>query len=164
MRINDVEAWRRELLSTGVIVQDADTSVPRAEAEAQFNRYVELTDLVVGDEGPDAAAALIQSIQVRDDYGAYQSTQRALGRFPHAVYVAALLAELPALIMRQSEWAGELLCGLANAIGTPYEAAVVEFRRQIELCHEKSRAAIRAFVAQEECQGWLSGRRRGVLS
>ena len=67
-------------------------------------------------------------MQAKNDYGAYQTTQRALGRFPSAIYLQTVIDELPALIDRQPDWAGELLCGLANSVGTEYESDITDFR------------------------------------
>jgi hypothetical protein len=163
MTTADFDAWRAELLSTGAIVQDADESVLWPERERRFNRYLELLEAVAGTEGLEAACTLIQSMQAREDYGAYQSTQRVLGRFPSVIYVAALIRELPSLISRQPDWAGELACSLANSVGTPSEPDISEFRRQLAGAERDQRTPIRRFLEQQERDGWLS-HRPGVLS
>jgi hypothetical protein len=159
----EFDVWREELLATGAIVQDGDSSVPWPERERRFNRYVEMVDAVAGTEGLETACALIQSITARHDYGAYQATQHALGRFPSATFVAALVRELPSLIDRQRDWAGELVCGLANSIGTPFEADISEFKRQLAALASERQEAIRLFLLQEEQDGWLR-HRVGVLT
>jgi len=163
MPTHDFDAWRDELLATGVILQDGDDSVPWPERERRFNRYVELVDAAAGSEGLAGAVALIQSLQSKDDYGAYQATQHALGRFPTPVFVAALIQELPALIQRQPDWAGELLCSLANSVGTRFEPDIAEFRSQLSRAPRATQDAVGAFLRQEEQDGWLK-HRRGVLS
>jgi hypothetical protein len=157
------EAWRGELMATGVIIQDGDDSVPWPEREQRFNRYIQLVDAVTGGEGHAAAVALVQSLQSRHDYGAYQATQHALGRFPSHVHFAALIQELPALIQRQPDWAGELVCSLANSVGTRFEPDIEAFREQLRQAPAATQGAITAFLRQEEDDGWLR-HRRGVLS
>jgi hypothetical protein len=163
MAEQEFESWREELMFTGAIVQDGEQSVGFPEREVRFNRYLQLVDAVAGTEGPRVAAALIQSMTAREDYGAYQATQRALGRFPSSTYVAALIQELPNLIERQPDWAGELVCGLANSVGTRHEPDIAEFRRQLEQAAEGTQTAIRSFLVREEESGWLE-HRRGVLT
>ena len=161
--VDSFDAWRTELLLVGNIVQDEDDSVPWPDREARFNRYVAMVDAVSGEEGVATAAALIQSVQARHDYGAYQATHHALGRFPSDVYVAALLQELPALIQRSRDWAGELLCGLANSVGTRFASQIGEFRRQLDAAPSKIRETVVRFIKSEEEAGWLR-HRRGVLA
>jgi hypothetical protein len=52
---SDFDLWRKELLQTGDIVQDGDTSVPQQEKEKRFNRYVEMVKAVSGQEVLSAA-------------------------------------------------------------------------------------------------------------
>jgi hypothetical protein len=60
--------------------------------------------MVEGGEGPKAVRALVRSIQVRYDYGAYQGTVNAiLWKFPVELMIPALLSELSDLIQRQPE-------------------------------------------------------------
>lgn len=159
---DDFDAWQSELTFTGNIVQDGDETVSDAERHARFMRYIELLDAVDGSEGIDAARAIIRSIQARDDYGAYQTTQHALGRFPSAVSLRALIDELPSLIDRQRDWAGELLCGLANSVGTEWEPDVEEFNALLRESPESVRQVISDLIANEEDNGWLK-HRVGVL-
>ncbi|MFI1030308.1 hypothetical protein [Streptomyces sp. NPDC020951] len=66
MPFGDFGAWRRELLWTGELVQDSDTSVPEEEAGYRFDRYVEPADMVDGTEGPTAVQALIASLRAEE--------------------------------------------------------------------------------------------------
>ena len=158
-----MEELIKELIATGNIVQDSDESVPWPEREDRFNRYIELLDSLVGNEGIEVVRALIQSMQAEDDYGAYQTTQAALGRFPGAEYIEALISELPPMIQRNSEWAGELLCGLANSVGTKYESNISTFIKMLSMSPEDSRKIINQYIGQQEKAGWLE-HRKGVLS
>ena len=157
------ESWKRELLFTGDIVQDDDDSVDWPERERRFTRYLELVEAVDGTEGAEAAAAIIQSFQAKNDYGAYQTAHRVLGRFPTDVFMTAFIQELPALIKRQPDWAGELLCAMANGVGTQFEPEIADFRAHLNRATEEIRGPINQYIVQQEQTGWLS-HRRGVLS
>ena len=158
-----MEELIKELLFTGNIIQDSDESVPWPERETRFNRYIELLDSISGSEGLLVAKAIIQSMQSENDYGAYQTTQSTLGKFPSEEYIEALISELPSMIERKSEWAGELLCGLANSVGTKYESDIHLFTKKLSESPTKSRNIVLQYINQQEHEGWLE-HRIGVLS
>lgn len=163
MVIQDVGEWELELVQTGKIVQDGDTSVSPDEAERRFNRYVELVDMVEGDEGPKVVRALVRSIQVRYDYGAYQGTMNAiLGKFPTELMVPVLLSELPDLIQRQPEWAGDIINQVAHQNNTAAKIMVESFNREVSKLLPQDRQSIMEFIRQEENGGWLEDR-QGIL-
>ena len=83
MPFGDFDAWRRELLLTGDLVQDGDDSVSDDEAGRRYDRYVALADMVDGTEGPRTVHALIASLRAEEDYGAHQAIYGALQRFPN---------------------------------------------------------------------------------
>ncbi len=163
MKHADFDSWRKELLFTGNIVQDGDKSVSWPDREQRFNRYLEIVEAVSGSEGIEAFIALIDSMQSKDDYGAYQATQRALGRFPAGVAAKGLVGALSGLINRQRDWAGELLCGIANASSAESRTFLSAFRKELAKADAQAQAVIMNFVIQEEDGGWLDGRRKGVI-
>jgi hypothetical protein len=87
--VGEYRSWRRELLRTGRIVQDGDDSVPPEVRQARFHRYLELVEMVEGNDGPEVFGSLIDSMQVGHDYGAYQRTLKALDRFPRGQFIRA---------------------------------------------------------------------------
>ena len=111
---SDFDLWRKELLQTGDIVQDGDTSVPQQEKEKRFNRYVEMVKAVSGQEGVEAFITLVESLQAKDDYGAYETTYGALWRFPPGVAARGLVAKavfaalLGALVFANNAFPGSL--------------------------------------------------------
>jgi hypothetical protein len=143
------ELWRRELLQAGRIVQDDDTSVPQPEAEARFNRYLALLDELRGSEGEAFAVAVVESMQVRHDYGAYQRTMTTLERFPPPTRCRAVLQELPRLIRTLPRWAGDLLLGLTS------KSDAFHFNSLLDRVPQEDQRLIREFIAQEERCGWL---------
>ncbi len=158
----NIEQFTNELLFTGNIIQDDDNSVEWPERENRFNRYIELLDSLKGNEGLEIARVIIKSMQAEQDYGAYQTTQRTLGKFPSEIYIEAMILELPSLIANNSEWAGELLCGLANSEGTEYEEEIILFKQHLESTVTEAKNSISNYVKEQEKDGWLE-HRVGVL-
>lgn len=162
MPIDDIAAWKEELLFTGRIVQDEDHSVDPDEKHRRFLRYIELMELIDGSEGPEALAALIQSVQMRNDYGAYQTTYCIMGRFPDKEFIEGLVHELPSLIARQPEWAGDFLVGIANGQGGKWDYQIAMFNNAVASASPSVRRAIVNYVRSQEPSGWFS-HRVGVL-
>ena len=154
--------WRAELLHVGDIVQDVDESVSWEEREARFNRYIEMLEALTGTEGPEYVLAVMESVQAENDYGAYQSAQRAAWRFGDNFLFRALIHELPRLIDALPEWAGELLVSIANAQDTPDESTIRNFNDLLSNSDVATKQKIDDFIRQEEVSGWLRGR-VGVL-
>jgi hypothetical protein len=157
------DTWRDELLFTGNIVQDGDESVPWPDREQRFNRYVELLDAVTGAEGIDTFVAIVDSLQAEQDYGAYQRTYNTLWRFPPHVAAQALISALPSLIQRQRNCAGDILAQLGNATPGNGDDVLLAFRQALASASPQPRATIMDFVTREENDGWLDGRRKGVI-
>ena len=65
MTYGEFDEWKRELLFNGIIVQDADESVPWPDREDRFNRYVKLVEGVKGTEGWAAASSCRNSAMSR---------------------------------------------------------------------------------------------------
>jgi hypothetical protein len=162
MPIHDFGAWRDELLFTGRIVQDADKSVDPAEAHRLFMRYIELMEQLNGSEGPTALTALIQSVQMRDDYGAYQTTFLVMWRFPEKELMQVVVQELPDLIARQPDWAGDLLVSIANGQGGRWDYQITMFNEAVASAPGPVRRAIVDYVRGQESSGWFK-HRVGVL-
>ena len=161
MHIN-MNDFIEQLMFSGNIVQDSDETVGWPEREDRFNKYIELLESINGNEGLDIARAVIKSMQAEEDYGAYQTSQGTLGKFPAEVYTSALILELPALIKSQSEWAGELLCSLANSLDTAYEYNINHFNKLLKDSDQETKDIINKYIEAEEDDGWLE-HRVGVL-
>jgi hypothetical protein len=159
---NDFRRWREELLRVGRITQDDDDQTPEEQRVRDFERYIELVDGLDGSEGIDAVAALFESLQVRDDYGAYQGTHNALFRFPEEQYAVAFVRELPRLIFDLPDWAGDFLGQLAMSYPEG-RSRIAAFNDEVARSPEKIRSIIVDFVRGQESDGWLDGRRKGRL-
>lgn len=156
------DAWKRELLLVGNIVQDADSSIAPEEAERRFSRYIELLEALSGSEGYEYVLAILQSIQADADYGAYQTAERAAYRFGEEQFCRALLHELPRLISTLPDWAGDFLVSIANAEDTPYQSVLDSFNKLLSESDDARRSIIGDFITQEEDDGWFA-HRIGVL-
>lgn len=161
--ILDFETWKDELLFTGRIVQDSDPTVDGNEAQRRFLRYIELVEQVDGSEGAEALRALFQSVQMKDDYGAYQTTYRVMGRFPRELFARVLVQELPSLITSQPDWAGDFLVGLANGVSDPEGRTQIEnFNDFVAAAPKEVQSPILNYIRAEENSGWLE-HRVGIL-
>lgn len=150
------DKWKAELLHSGAIVQDDDPSVGSDEAEQRFLRYVEMVDAVTGEEGRPVFDALLASATAKHDYGAYQATIGAIFRFPPELRGTWLLENLPWFDDINSEFAGDLLSGMANE--GPSAPSVVAFQQAWSDADPTTAAAIRRIIDREEelPEGWLS--------
>ena len=152
--IEDFEVWRSELMRTGRIPPDSDTSVDPDQAEADCRRYAELVDMAEGDEGREVFEALLASMQVPEDYEVYQGTHRALHRFSTADVGDWLYRGWDGLAQRSPETAWDLLNQMAR--GWFGDDARTSFNRAWGAADRTTKAAqLEAVVKQEEAGGWL---------
>ena len=61
--MNDIDAWRSEILELSDLPQDHDPSRPD-DAEQRFNRFVELVGVVQGDEVDEVFLTLMQTSKI----------------------------------------------------------------------------------------------------
>lgn len=118
-----------------------------------------MLDSLTGDEGYRYVLAVMESIQVEDDYGAYQAAGHAAWRFGEQAYCRAIIHELPRLIAAAPYWAGDFLVSIANGQGTPAESTIRTFNGLLAETDPGNRAIIDAYIAEQEVgRGWLIGR------
>jgi hypothetical protein len=96
--------WCKELLSNSKLVQDDDDSTSPEEAERRFNRYVQLVNMVNGKETQEVFQALIDSVRVPEDYGAYEAVHNAIWKFPPDTFAEYFVAALPKFIRRMAKY------------------------------------------------------------
>lgn len=95
--------WCKELRRNSRLVQDDDDTTPPEEAERRINRYGQLVDMVNGKETQEVFQALVDSIRVPEDYGAYEAVHNALWKFPPQKFADFFVAALPKLIRRMAK-------------------------------------------------------------
>ncbi|GAB3559463.1 hypothetical protein J2S53_002042 [Actinopolyspora lacussalsi] len=144
--------WKVEIVEYGEIVQDEDETVPQDEAERRWNRYVELADSVTGDEGPEGVAAIVSSLKVRYDYGAYASAHGALQRFPLADLGKGVAWAAEELTRIPYDRSGIVLVIVARL---PAEAAEA-FNQEIKSVPGDVRNRLRDVVDFHEANEWLA--------
>ncbi|WP_409182040.1 hypothetical protein F9C11_37290 [Amycolatopsis sp. VS8301801F10] len=155
MPIAEAEAWRRELLSVCELDLGAEP-VPQEELDRRCDRYVELADLVSGDEGPAAVAVLIASLRAEQDYGAHQAVYGALQRFPaNDIVEGAILAAADLLALPRDN-SGQVL-QLVTLVATP--ADLEHFRRRAHGLEPGVRQRLHSLVQAHEQDEWLAGER-----
>lgn len=95
--------WCKELRRNSKLVQDDDVTTSPEEAEQRINRYNQLVDMVNGKETQEVFQALVDSIRVPEDYGAYEAVHAALWKFPPDKFADYFVAALPKLIRRMAK-------------------------------------------------------------
>lgn len=98
----------------------------------------------------DYALAVMESIQVEQDYGAYQIAERAAFRFGEETFCRVLIQELSRLIETLPDWAGEFLVSIANGQNTIQQSTIDNFNRQLSQSLPDVRSVIQAFITKEE--------------
>jgi hypothetical protein len=151
--IGGFAAWRLELMRTGRIPPDSDTTVDRDQAGLDCQRYVELVDMVRGDEGREVFDALLASMQVPEDYEVYESTVRVLHHFKTPDVGEWLHDAWDGLAQRSPEMAGNLLNLLAR--GSFGNEALTRFNQAWGAADSRHKANMLEKVLEEEANGWL---------
>jgi hypothetical protein len=145
--------WKVEIVECGDLVPDDDEVAPPGEAERRWNRYVELADSVTGSEGPEGVAAIVTSLKVEEDYGAYQAARAALGKFPHTDLGAGVALAGRELLSIPKDGSGNILLILAHT----GSVAVNSFTEAVRTAESDVRNAIRDLVEFHESEEWLTG-------
>ena len=149
---SDFDSWRKELIVSGAIIQDDDNSVSPERAEYRFNRYIELLEMVRGDEPEMVFHAIVDSIQVEEDYGAYEAVYNALWRFPPDKFSQYFISALPGFIQRFGEDVGRFLVGLTGSVNAEYLSC---FNRVLDLASKEDLSIIVSFIEGQEINGWF---------
>ncbi|MET9111905.1 hypothetical protein [Streptomyces zhihengii] len=152
----DFDTWQRELLFTGGFVQDGDDSEYGPKAQARFDRYVELADMVDGTEGPTAVKALITSLHAEDDHGAHEAVYGALERFPGRDLVRGTAMAVVNLLKIPRDNSGHVL-QLLTVLASDEDLQA--FGAAFGQLHPKIRAGLAALIAHHEADEWLADER-----
>ncbi|MBZ4020082.1 hypothetical protein [Streptomyces purpurogeneiscleroticus] len=156
MPFGDFVAWRRELLLTGDLAQEGDTSVSDEEAERRYDRYVELADMIDGTEGPAAVQALIASLRAEEDYGAHEAVYGALERFPSQDFVSGTVRAAAALVAIPRDNSGAVLQLLSLLADDDNLRTFTGACRHLD---PQLRAKLTALIADHEADEWLADER-----
>jgi hypothetical protein len=156
-RIIDIPGWREELITCGDIVQGEDPlyEADPDRAQRRCRRYVELLEMIKGDEGAAVVEAVVASLSAKDDYGVYELTYNVLFAFPPEVLADGLMAALPGLILRHADCAGTVVVSLARAGAPDGETYLGAFNAALAEADPETREALMSFVLAEEKGGWL---------
>jgi hypothetical protein len=149
--ITDVTAWSQELLFTGNIVQDGDSTVARDEAVRRAERYLDLVNMVTGTEDNGVFLALITSLQSPHDYGAYDDTFGKIESFPEEYFGLGFIKRILPLLPNRSNWAGRLLLIVCRSPGR-----IAYFNAALSGAPSRIRRAVMEYISsQEQPGGWL---------
>jgi len=102
-----------------------------------------------GQRGIEAFIAVLDSLQAKQDYGAYQRTYGILRRFPPSVAAQGLGAAIARLIERQPDCAGDILSQLADHHTKRNLAVLSAFKSALAAASADAQKAIMDFVIRE---------------
>ncbi|WP_125695559.1 hypothetical protein [Amycolatopsis sp. WAC 04169] len=148
-----VADWKIEIVECGDLVQDDDDVTPQDEAERRWNRYVELADSVIGNEGSAGVAAIVASFRAEEDYGAYQSAHAALRRFPAEDLGKGVAQAASDMLAIPKDNSGNVLMILTRSD----PIAVNSFNEELGVTDSGLRNGMRQLVEFHESEEWLSG-------
>lgn len=151
-----------DLLYFGQIAQDGEEDVSRSAAQEGCDRFAAAVDRVTGNEGIEVLRALVRSMLSPDDYEVYECVWSALERFPAGEMAVVVVEEVPFLIGRRPDRAGELLHWIAADEDRGGQHAAL-FNGEFERADEAIREPVRRFVRAQEKDGWLKDVRRVLL-
>ncbi|MGW1316920.1 hypothetical protein [Streptomyces sp. NPDC002426] len=151
-------SWSDEIFACGNLPQE-NSEETQEEGARLWERYVQLTDDVVGDEGVAGIAALVRSLRVEEDFGAYQSALSALERFPLEVFGAGVAESVQALKEMPECWSGNVLLIVARD-----QNSTQAFNERFALLKPEEQATLRQIIHFHESHEWLAeGDDRGKL-
>ena len=148
----EISKWCEEVVQLGAIAQDDDDTVSEQAAVERFDRYVELIDMVDGDEPQEVFQAIVDSIRSDEDYGAYEATYNALWRFPPDKYAEYFVGALPRFIRRYGDSSGRFLLGL---VGWAVDSHLPPFNEALAQASPEARTVILDYVRTQEREGWF---------
>nr|WTB30954.1 hypothetical protein OG781_17005 [Streptomyces sp. NBC_00830] len=147
--MNDL-SWSDEIFACGNLPQENSEETQEVGARL-WERYVQLADDVVGDEGVAGIAALVRSFRVEEDFGAYQSALSALERFPLKVIGAGVAESVQALAEIPECWSGNILLVVARA-----QESTRSFNEGFSLLGPEEQATLRRLIDFHESNEWLA--------
>ncbi|MFB8392654.1 hypothetical protein [Streptomyces yangpuensis] len=156
MPFGDFDAWQRELLFTGGFVQDGDAFEYGPEAQARFDRYIELADMVDGTEGPTTVKALIASLHAEDDHGAHEAVYGALERFSGRDLVRGAAMAVINLLEIPRDNSGHVL-QLVTVLASDEDLQA--FGAAFGRLQPEIRADLATLIAHHEADEWLADER-----
>ncbi|MFD5141625.1 hypothetical protein ACFWMX_36295 [Streptomyces sp. NPDC058378] len=143
------QTWPDEIFACGNLPQE-NSEETQEEGARLWERYVQLADNVVGDEGVAGVAALVRSLRVEEDFGAYQAALSALERFPLNVFGAGVADSAQSLAGIPECWSGNVLLMVARA-----KPSARSFIERFALLKPDEQLSLRRLIDFHESHEWL---------
>lgn len=97
------ENWKKEILIAS----------EERENEGQFNKFVDLVEMLDGKEGIEVLRVLMKTFSDKPDYGSQEYVNSIFLKFPEKLVIQAVLEELPRLEVESTE---QLICVLSDRL------------------------------------------------
>ncbi|THB65670.1 MAG: hypothetical protein D6B27_08135 [Gammaproteobacteria bacterium] len=154
--ISDKKEWIQQLLDCCRFVPDFGSLNLIKHAKNSFDKYLFLLEMVEGNEGPEIVRALIDSIQIQSDSGAYLVTVDTLKKFLKPGYARAFIDPLARLTFRRPDLASDLLFNMANYFTEEQRIFVDEFNDELRRSHSGATTQLINFIKSEEKKSFFS--------
>ncbi|MFE9818526.1 hypothetical protein [Streptomyces sp. NPDC005773] len=143
-------SWFDAIFDCGNLPQE-NTEEMQEEGARLWERYVQLADDVVGDEGDAGVAALVRSFRVEEDFGAYQAALSALERFPLDVFGTGVAGSVQGLSGIPKCWSGNILLMVART-----QDSTLSFNERFALLKTDDQMGLRRLIDFHESHEWLA--------
>ena len=137
--ISDLKEWSAELVFNSSFIPDFGALNLIKQAESRFDRYIELLEMVEGDEPPEILHTMANSIRMEDDCGAYQVTIDTFSKFMTKEYIKAFIEVLAKVDFRRSDIASDLVIKMSHIMINENMSFLQAFENELNCC--KSSAA-----------------------
>lgn len=137
--IKDLETWSAELVLNSSFIPDFGSLNLLKQAESRFDRYIELLEMVEGNEPPEVLHTMANSIRMEDDCGAYQVTVNTFSKFMTLEYIKAFIEILAKVDFRRSDLASDMIIIMSQIKIDEQTSFLQLFEQELKTC--KSSAA-----------------------
>ncbi len=137
--IKDLETWSAELVLNSSFIPDFGSLNLLKQAETRFDRYIELLEMVEGNEPLEVLHTMANSIRMEDDCGAYQVTLNTFSKFMTETYTKVFIDILAKVDFRRSDLASDLIIIMSHISIDEQTSFLHLFEQELKAC--KSSAA-----------------------
>lgn len=154
--ITDLKAWSAELVLNSSFIPDFGSLNLLQQAETRFDRYIELLEMVEGNEPPEILHTLANSIRMDDDCGAYQVTIDTFRKFMSWGYLIAFIEVLAKVNFRRPDLASDLVIIMSQTKLGENCTFLQAFERELENSKTSAASNSTQVIIQEKRKGTLS--------
>lgn len=154
--IKDLEAWSAELVLNSSFIPDFGSLNLLKQAETRFDRYIELLEMVEGNEHPEVLHTMANSIRMEDDCGAYQVTINTFRKFMTEEYIKAFIEILAKVDFRRSDLASDLIIIMSQTNIDEQTSFLQLFEHELKACKSSASGHVIQLLNKEIRSGTIN--------